>query len=214
MCPATALPPSTSPEEGAGPLLQGVDALARLGWYGSMSFLLSRPPLSTDDAQLWLALLPLVERIATSGHASSEDLQRLAAEFVGGAGPSAAAPGQGGGEDSAVTCQLTQVFHCLRIHALVFCRMLCVASEWRHLHAELIASTHALCPAGGDAALQCRAGRVHGGGTMPSSAGRSAAGRLDSAAPGECSVAFAHMHAHAPTPCAAEVSCQGRCTVQ
>lgn len=111
--PSHSIAPSTSPEEGVGPLLQGIGALVRLGWCGSMRFLLSRPPLSTGDAQLWLALLPLVERTATSGHASSEDLQQLAAEFVGGAGlqwlQSAAAPGQGGGEDSAVACQLTQV---------------------------------------------------------------------------------------------------------
>lgn len=101
-----------------------------------MHFLLSKPPLSTDDAQLWQALLPLVERITTSAHASSGDLQQLAAEFVGGAGlqwlQSAAAPGQGGGEDGAVTCQLTQATHRLHIHALVCCRMLCAATEWRH----------------------------------------------------------------------------------
>lgn len=91
--------------------MQGIDTLAIQDWAGAMQFLISRAPLSQDDAQLWLELLPLLHRLLRSGKVSAAILLAVASKFAGGSAlqwlqDSAA---ESASWEGAIASQLTQV---------------------------------------------------------------------------------------------------------
>ena len=95
--------------------LQGIKTLARQEWCTALLFLITRAPISQDDAQLWLALLPLLRQICGSSHVAPNDLLVIAAKFVGGSGlqwiqETLASPSDSADQEGSTTiCRLMQV---------------------------------------------------------------------------------------------------------
>lgn len=63
---------------------QGLAALAAGPWHDALGLLLSAAPLSPEDCQLWLDMLPLLQQLLEGYEPGEERLQRLASQFVGG----------------------------------------------------------------------------------------------------------------------------------
>lgn len=66
-------------------LSQGLAGLASAPWHDALAFLLSAAPLSAEDCQIWLELLPLLQRLLTQeGALPHPQLLSLAEQFASG----------------------------------------------------------------------------------------------------------------------------------